>query len=183
MSFTEQDFENAIIELLRDELGYGYIYGPDVERDYRSPLHEEMLLMALTDINPQLTIEAIHEAIYKLKNYDSINLLQKNQVFMDYLQNGIEVSTMIKGEMKYDRVQLIDDEHPEKNIFYTVNQWTVVENATRRADVVIFINGLPLVVIELKSCSREETDASAANANCAITCRISPACSYIMPFA
>ena len=162
MSFTEQDFENAIIELMRDELGYGYIYGPDVERDYQSPLHEEMLLTALNDINPGLTLEAVNEAIYKLKNFESINLLQRNKAFMDYLQSGIEVSTMVEGEISHDRVMLIDYEHPQNNIFYVANQWTVVGNAERRADVIIFINGLPLVVIELKSCSREETDASDA---------------------
>ena len=81
---------------------------------------------------------------------------------MDYLQNGIEVSTRVKGKIRHDRVILLDYEQPEKNMYYAVNQWTVVENAERRADVVIFINGLPLVVIELKSCSREETDASDA---------------------
>ena len=162
MSFTEQDFENAIIELMRDELGYEYIYGPDVERDYQSPLHEEMLLTALNDINPGLTLEAVNEAIYKLKNFESINLLQRNKTFMDYLQSGIEVSTMVEGEIRHDRVMLIDYDNPQNNIFYVANQWTVVGNAERRADVIIFINGLPLVVIELKSCSREETDASDA---------------------
>lgn len=162
MSFTEQDFENAIFELMRDELGYGYIYGPNVVRDYRSPLHEEMLLTSLRDINPRLSLEAINEAIFKLKNYDSINLLQKNRVFMDYLQNGIDVGALYKGEMKYDRVRLIDYDRPESNHFYVINQWTVVENAEKRADVVVFVNGLPLVVMELKSCSREETDVSDA---------------------
>jgi type I restriction enzyme R subunit len=162
MSFTEQDYENAIIELLRDELGYGYIYGPEVDRDYSSPLHEEMLHMALSDINPKLSEEAINEAIYKLKNFESINLLQRNKAFMDYLQNGIEVSTRVEDEIRHDRVILLDYENPDNNMYYAVNQWTVVENAERRADVVIFINGLPLVVIELKSCSREETDASDA---------------------
>ena len=162
MSFTEQHFENAIIELMRDELGYEYIYGPDVERDYQSPLHEEMLLTALNDINPGLNLEAVNEAIYRLKNFESINLLQRNKAFMDYLQSGIEVSTMVDGEIRHDRVMLIDYDHPENNLFYVANQWTVVGNAERRTDVIIFINGLPLVVIELKSCSREETDASDA---------------------
>lgn len=161
MSFTEQDFENAIIELMQG-LGYEHIYGPDVERDYHSPLHEEMLLTALCDINPDLHIEAIREAIYKLKNYETKNLLQMNRSFMDYLQSGIEVSTLCNGEMKYDRVQLINYEEPEKNQFYVANQWTVVDYAEKRADIVVFINGLPLVVMELKSCSREETDASDA---------------------
>ncbi len=162
MPFTEQDFENAIIELMRDDLGYDYVYGPNILRDSRSPLYEELLLSSLCDINPKLSMDAINEAIYKLKNFDSVNLLQKNRVFIDYLQNGIEVSILYKGEPKYDRVNLIDFEHPDRNNYYVINQWTVVENEEKRPDVVVFINGLPLVVMELKSCSREETDVSDA---------------------
>lgn len=162
MPYTEQNFENAIIELMRDNLGYDHFYGPDILRDYRSPLHEELLLASLSDINPKLSQDAINEAIYKLKNFESIQLLQKNRVFMDYLQNGIEVSTLYKGESKYDRVKLIDYETPDRNSYCVINQWTVKENEERRPDVVVFINGIPLVVIELKSCSREQTDVSAA---------------------
>lgn len=162
MHFTEADFENAIIELIRDRLGYDYFYGPDIVRDYHSPLYVEMLRFSLTEINPSLTPDAINEAIFKLKNFDSVQLVQKNKVFMDYLQNGIEVSTLYKGEPKYDRVKLIDYDNPESNSFTVINQWTVIEHEQKRPDVVIFINGLPLVVAELKSCSREETDASAA---------------------
>ncbi|HHV16954.1 MAG TPA: type I restriction endonuclease subunit R [Gelria sp.] len=162
MPFTEQVYENAIIELIRDKLGYEYLYGPDVTRDYHSPLYDEMLAFSLAAINPTLSQDAINEAIFKLKNYDSVQLVQKNKVFMDYLQNGIEVSTLHNGEPQYDRVKLIDYDNPHLNSYTVINQWTVIENEQRRPDVVIFINGLPLVVVELKSCSREETDASAA---------------------
>jgi len=162
MSFTEENYENAIIELMRDELGYDYRYGPDVERDYHSPLYKELLISTLCKINPELSRDAINEGIYKIKNFDEVNLQQRNRVFMDYLQNGIEVSTLCSGKMKYDRVKLVDYNNIDRNTFTVVNQWTVVEHDERRPDVVLFINGLPLVVIELKSCSREETDASAA---------------------
>jgi len=162
MHFTEADFENAIIELMCDRLGYDYFYGPDIVRDYHSPLYVEMLRFSLSAINPSLTSDAIDEAIFKLNNFDSVQLVQKNKVFMDYLQNGIEVSTLYKGEPRYDRVKLIDYDNPEANSFTVINQWTVIEHEQKRPDVVIFINGLPLVVVELKSCSREETDASAA---------------------
>ncbi len=147
---------------MRDRLGYDYLYGPDVNRDYHSPLYDEMLAFSLAEINPTLTPDAINEAIFKLKNYDSVHLVQKNKVFMDYLQNGIEVTTLHNGEPQYNRIKLIDYDHPDSNNFLVINQWTVVENEQRRPDVVIFINGLPLVVMELQSCSREETDASAA---------------------
>ncbi|MFA6539001.1 MAG: type I restriction endonuclease subunit R [Negativicutes bacterium] len=162
MSYTEQNFENAIIELFRDTLGYTYVYGPDVARDYHSPLYEELLFSSLCEINPGLSLDAIHEALFKLKNFASNNLLQMNMVFMDYLQNGIEVTTAVNGEARHDRVRLIDYDNIKSNSFCVINQWTVVENAEKRPDVVVFVNGLPLVVIELKSCSREQTDVSAA---------------------
>src|SRR5450830_292758 len=106
MPFTEQDYENAIIELMRDKLGYDHFYGPNIMRDYHSPLYAEMLMSSLSMINPKLSQDAINEAIFKLKNFDSVHLVHKNKVFMDYLQNGIEVSTLYKGEPKYDRVKL-----------------------------------------------------------------------------
>lgn len=162
MSYKESEFEQAVLELMRDKLGYEYAYGPDVPRDYHSPLYEDMLQSSLQDINPELPQEALDEAVYKLKNYQVRGLIQKNEVFMDYLQNGIEVGYMKQGEQKYAHVKLIDYDHLNQNSFYAVNQWTVVENSTKRPDVVIFVNGLPLVVVELKSCSREETDVSDA---------------------
>lgn len=161
MTFTEENYENAIIELMRDELGYDYRYGPDVCRDYHSPLYNDILTASLHKINPGISHDAVNEAIYKIKNFSSVNLIQNNRTFMDYLQNGIEVSTFCSGKVKYDRVQLVDYSNVDRNTFTAVNQWTIVEHEERRPDVVLFVNGLPLVVIELKSCSREETDASA----------------------
>lgn len=162
MSFTESQYENAIIELFRDQLGYTYCYGPDIARDYRKPYHEEMLFSSLENINPKTHPTAIQEAIYRITHFDSNNLLQINQTFTDYLQNGVEVSYAEKGEQKNAIVKLIDYEDIQKNTFYVVNQWTVIDLEEKRPDVVIFINGLPLVLIELKSCSRGETDASEA---------------------
>ncbi|MEI6518902.1 MAG: type I restriction endonuclease subunit R [bacterium] len=162
MSFTEQHYEDAIIELMHVHLGYDHEYGPDVARDYHSPLYDSLLLSSLYDINPGLSLDAINEAINKLKNFESIQLLQKNRVFMDYLQNGVEVTTIENGEQKYDRVRLIDYDNPDNNNYCVINQWTVVENAEKRPDVVVFINGMPLVVMELKSCTREKADTSAA---------------------
>lgn len=162
MSFTESQYENAIVELFRDQLGYTYCYGPDIARDYRKPYHEEMLFSSLETINPKIHPAAIQEAIYRITHFDTNNLLQINQTFTDYLQNGVEVSYSEKGEQKNAIVKLIDYEDIQKNTFYVVNQWTVIDLEEKRPDVVIFINGLPLVLIELKSCSREETDASEA---------------------
>lgn len=162
MSYNESNFENAIIELIRDELGYTYYYGPEVVRDYHSPLFEDQLCASLEDVNPELPEQAINEAIYKLKNFETGSLVQKNAVFMDYLQNGVEVSFFNGKEQRSALVNLIDYNHIKNNSFSVINQWTFIENSVKRPDVVIFVNGLPLVVVELKSPSREETDASEA---------------------
>ena len=162
MPFTESNYENAVLQLFTQTLDYSYIYGPDIERDYHSPLYEDELLPALQTINPNLPQAALDDAVYKLKTFESGSLLQKNMVFTDYLQNGVPVKFVVKGEERSGLVYLVDYQHPEHNQFTAVNQWTVIENSEKRADVVLFVNGLPLVVIELKSPSREETDASAA---------------------
>lgn len=161
MPYTETNYENAVIQLI-EQLGYAHVYGPEVERDYRDLLYSEVLESALIAINPGLPREAIDEALFKLRDIDDGSLVQKNSTFTDYLQNGIEVAFYINGEQKNDRVRLIDYENPDRNTFIVANQWTFVEKSEKRPDIVIFVNGLPLVVVELKSPSREETDASEA---------------------
>ena len=160
--YTESNYENAVLQLLNEGLGYTYVYGPDVERDYHSPLYEDVLLPALQRINKGLPLDAINEAIYKLKNFESGSLLQKNMTFTDYLQNGISVKYFVNGEERSTLVYLVDFKNPANNDFTVANQWTFIENSEKRPDVILFINGLPLVVVELKSPSREETDASDA---------------------
>lgn len=160
--YTESNYENAVLQLLNEGLGYTYVYGPDVERDYHSPLYEDVLLPALQRINKGLPQDAINEAIYKLKNFESGSLLQKNMTFTDYLQNGISVKYFVNGEERSTLVYLVDFKNPANNDFTVANQWTFIENSEKRPDVILFINGLPLVVVELKSPSREETDASDA---------------------
>ena len=159
--FTEYNYENAVIQLF-ENLGYKHIYAPDIERDYKSPLYEEILFPCLKRINKDLPEDAINEAIYKLKNFESGSLLQKNMIFTDYMQNGVPVKYFVKGEEKSDLVYLIDFENIDNNDFIVSNQWTFIENAEKRPDIILFINGLPLVVIELKSPSREQTDVSEA---------------------
>ena len=162
MTFTEANYENAILEVFRDTLGYTYTYGPDVERDYSDPLYMDELLPALRRINPKLPEAAISEAVYKLRNFEGGTVLQKNMRFMDYLQNGVSVNFYHDGEQRSALVYLVDYEKVEKNTFTVANQWTMIENSERRPDVIVFLNGLPVVVLELKSPSREETDASEA---------------------
>lgn len=164
MHFTEAHFENAILELMHDKLGYDRIYGPDVERDYTEPLHLEIVRQSLFDINPSLAKEAIDEAIVKIRNIENGSLVQRNEVFTDYMQNGVEVNYFDGKEQCSTRVRLIDYDTPLRNNFTVANQWTVEEKSVRRADIIVFVNGFPLVVVELKSPSRENTDVSEAYA-------------------
>ena len=162
MPFTEDTFEQAVLEIFQN-LGYTHLYGPDIPRDYASPLLESVLRDSLVKLNKGLPIEAIQEAISRLKNFESGSQLQKNMIFMDYLQNGITVRYYVKGEERNSIVYLVDYEHFERNAFYVVNQFTYLENGNnRRPDIIVFINGLPLVVIELKSPSKDEVGAENA---------------------
>ena len=162
MPFTEDSFEQAVLEIFQN-LGYTYRHGPDIDRDYSSPILEPVLRDSLIRLNKGLPIEAVHEAISKLKNFESGSQLQKNMAFMDYLQNGITVRYYVKGEERNSLVYLVDYEHFDRNTFYVVNQFTYVENGNnRRPDIIVFINGLPLVLIELKSPSKDEVGAENA---------------------
>ena len=159
--YTEADYENTIIELFED-MGWRHVYGPDVERDYKDPLYEEQLDDAIHRINPEMPESAIHEALFKLKNFDNADLVQKNAVFMDYIQHGVEVRYLVGSEERSGLVYLVDYKNPDNNSFVIANQWTFIENSNKRPDVLLFLNGLPVVLMELKSPSREETDASEA---------------------
>lgn len=160
-AYTESHYENAILQLF-EAMGYTCLYGPDAERDYHSPLYEAVLLPALQRINPALPAAAVSEAAGKLKSFETGTLLQKNMVFMDYLQNGVPVKYFENGRERSGLVWLVDYQRPDFNDFTIANQWTFVENSAKRPDIILFVNGLPLVVVELKSPSREETNASAA---------------------
>ena len=160
--YTEASYENSVVELFRNDLSYEYAYGPNIDRDFYSPLYEDILIDSLYRLNKELPDEAVREAIYKLKNFENGELVQKNAVFMDYLQNGIPVSFFVDGEERSSIVYIVDYKNTNKNSFIVANQWTFIENSKKRPDIIIFLNGLPLVLVELKSPSRENTDASEA---------------------
>lgn len=161
-AYLEENYENSIIELFQNDLGYDYVYGPSVERDFNSPLYEEVLLDSLYRINKSLPKEAIEEALHKLTNYELGDLVSKNETFMDYLQNGIPLRYFDGDEERSTIVYLVDYDDVRNNSFIVSNQWTFIENSQKRPDIIIFLNGLPVVIVELKSPSREETDASEA---------------------
>lgn len=159
--YTEDTYEQSVIELF-EGMGYEHVYGPDIERDITSPLFDEVLEDRIHRLNRKLPEAAITEALSKLRNFDNGTLVQKNKVFMDYLQNGIQVSYYEGDSTKSDIVYLVDYKNAAKNSFIIANQWTIVENSNKRPDVILFLNGLPVVVMELKSPAREQTDASEA---------------------
>ena len=160
--FTEADYEKSVIELFQN-LGYSYIYAPELERDYSCPVLESTLQDCLVKINQNLPYAAIIEAIGKLRDFDAGSLLQRNEIFMNYLQNGIPVKYVEAGEERTNIVYLIDYDSVDHNDFCVLNQFTYIENGNnRRPDVIVFVNGLPLVVIELKSPSKDEVGAENA---------------------
>ena len=165
LNINEDFFEQTLIERLVEKHGYKFLHGPDVARstnEYRDVFLPGIFSSALARINKELPSAAIQEAILKLSNIEGGSLEQRNETFTDYLQSGVEVRYFDGKEERNDIVRLLDFDNPESNTFHVVNQWTFVEYSEKRPDVICFVNGMPLVVFELKSPSREETDASDA---------------------
>ena len=164
-AFSEEAYEQALISLFQEIGGgrYRYRYGPDMGRDYGDPLLEEVLRERLARINPAVPAAAVGEAVRKLRHIEGSSLYEANFRFTLLMQNGVEVRYQEAGrEPRSAVVRLIDYDHEEENDFLVVNQFGMRDRETRRADLVVFVNGLPLVVVELKSPSRAETDASEA---------------------
>ncbi len=159
--FDENSYEQALIALFK-EMGYLYECGYDVERDYREPYDAEGLRKGLRRMNPMLREDVLEDAYRLITNVNEGTLEQRNEQLMDYLQSGVEVKYSENGSPKTALVKLIDFSEPKRNDFKIVNQWTVIERDKIRCDMVAFVNGLPLVVIELKSPSRDETDEADA---------------------
>ena len=164
--FTEEKYEQALIELFQS-LGYDYEYGPDMERDYREPVDKEELQNCLQRVNATTLGKRMPEEVYEQVISEAVRLVtsikeglleQRNETFMDYLQNGVEVPYQQEGKQKTCLVKLIDYDRAERNKVKVVNQYRVEEYGKIRCDMVVFMNALPLVVIELKSPSRDETD-------------------------
>lgn len=153
--FSEAEYEDAIIELYQ-QMGYDYVYGPDVVRDYTDPLYQDVLTSSIENINRDLPSVAVQEALRKIQNMENGTVVRKNTVFMDYLQNGVPVRYFHNGEERSAIVKLIDYENVNSNNFVVANQWTIEEGKDeKRPDVIVFINGIPVVVIELKSPTRD----------------------------
>ena len=151
--FKESNVEEAIIEQLQ-ELGYGYQYGPDIERDYKEPILKEVFYDSLYKINKDITEDIADEVYRKVRNFRNVDLVEANYEFYHMLYAGVEVP--IEGDRTFV-ARLIDRNNIENNVFQVINQYTVIEYKEKRPDVVVFINGIPLIVFELKNAINEDT--------------------------
>ena len=166
---SEDNIEQIIIQEFI-ELGYQYINGTDIspdgsmpEREYNEVVLKNRLQEAIAKLNPTIPYEAQEEALRKVLRSDSPELFQNNYQFHKYLTEGVDVEYRKADRIAGDKVWLIDYESPSNNEFLVVNQFTVIENNTnKRPDVILFVNGLPLVVIELKNAADENADVNAA---------------------
>ena len=174
---AENTIEEFTIELL-ERLGYQYIYAPDIahdastgsatgERPERNSYEDVLLAGRLQDairrINPKIPTDSQEEALKEIHRINSPELIANNEAFHRMLTEGINVSYQKDGHQRGDLVWLIDFENPENNEFIVANQFTVIENGNnKRPDVVLFINGIPLVVIELKNPADENATVKSA---------------------
>lgn len=156
MAFNENTLEQIVIEELQN-LGYDYQYGPDLERDYHEVLITELFEEAMFRINPSITHDIVEQAFQTIKNLGLVKLEELNATFHKYLIEGVPIAYRDGDENKTYQVKLIDFKEPLKNTFTVVNQFTVIERKHKRPDVVVFINGIPTVLFELKNMVNEET--------------------------
>ena len=166
MSISESVVEDAALEWL-EGIDYAVAHGPDISPDGASPEREsyaevvlvERLRLALTDINPTIPSEAIEEAIRRVLRFESPSLVENNGRFHRFVCEGIDVEyRRPDGSLKGDKVRLFDFGAPDNNDWLAVNQFTVQEprGQARRPDAVVFVNGMPLAVIELKNPADED---------------------------
>lgn len=156
MTVNENTLEQAIITELQDK-GYDYLYGPDIERDYHEVILEDCFKASLLNINPGITTEIIQEAYKSVKNLGLLKLEQLNEAFHKFLIEGVPVPYQKDGENRTFTVKLIDFATPEINDFKVINQFSVIEYKTKRPDLLIFVNGIPLVLFELKNMANDNT--------------------------
>ncbi len=171
MGFNEKHLEDACLEWF-EELGYERIFGPDIapNRDFKArDSYEEVILKdrlrnALEDINPNIPSEGIEEAIRKICMPQKIRTIDNNYVFHKMFTEGIDVEVRVSdGSIRTLKVDMFDYVNTNNNDWLVVNQFTVIENKVeRRPDVIVFVNGIPLVLIELKSSSNEGVDITQA---------------------
>lgn len=163
MAINENTLEQAIIKELQDK-GYEYLYGPEIERDEdrRDIILEDCFAASMMNINPGIDGIKINEAIKQIKDLGLVKLEEKNAIFHKYLVEGIPLAYVENGENKTFMVRLIDFKDPGNNDFKVVNQFTIQEYKTKRPDILIFINGIPMILFELKNMANDNTTVEQA---------------------
>ena len=154
--FNEETLENITMEILK-ELEYECINGYEMERtDYSKVILEDDLRNAIYKINSNVTDEQATEVLRQIKNLEHNNTILNNKQFTKYLLEGCQVPINENGETRYKTIKIADFNNISNNKFKAINQYTIIEHSEKRPDIIIFVNGLPLVVVELKSTVREE---------------------------
>ena len=154
--FNEETLENITMEILK-ELEYECINGYEMERtDYSKVILEDDLINAIYKINSNVTDEQVTEVLRQIKNLEHNNTILNNKQFTKYLLGGVSVPINENGETRYKTIKIVDFNNISNNTFKAINQYTIIEHSEKRPDIIIFINGLPLVVVELKSTVRED---------------------------
>ena len=156
MSISENTLEQAIITELRDK-GYEYIYGPQIERDYQEVILKDCFETSMYNVNPDITQPIIGEAFKAIHNLGLLKLEDLNAAFHKYLIEGVPVPYKKNGEDRTYTVKLINYDQPEENDFKVINQYTIIEYKTKRPDVLVFVNGIPMVIFELKNTAKDYT--------------------------
>lgn len=156
MAVNENTLEQAIIAELQEK-GYEYVYGPDITRDYHEVILEDCFRSSMLNINPGITQEIISEAFKAIKNLGLLRLEDLNASFHKYLIEGVPVPYKKSGENRTFTVRLVDFVNPTANDFKVVNQFTIIEYKNKRPDILIFINGIPLILFELKNMANTDT--------------------------
>lgn len=159
---TEDEIEQMALQTLQEQ-GYAILNGADIERAYNEVVLTSRLQAAIDKINPEIPADIREEAARNVARVPFTNLLANNEAFHKLITEGVDVKGRDGDQIKTFKVWLIDFQNPENNDFTAVNQFTIIENHNnKRPDVIVFINGLPLVVIEIKNATDEKADLKAA---------------------
>ena len=153
--FSEEQLEDMTMSLFKG-LDYECKNGYDIERDYHSVFYDDTLFEDIANINRDFTDEQINEAIKTIKNLTYNNVVEDNKEFTKYLLQGVPVEVKTNTGYQYKNVKLIDFDNVENNHFQAINQFTIIEFEQKRPDIIIFVNSIPLVVIELKTATNED---------------------------
>lgn len=168
-SITENEIEEIAIQYLQN-LGYEYLSGIDIspdgdipEREYNEVVLQNRLRIAIDRLNPNLSYDAKDAAYRKLLRIESTDALINNETVHKFITEGIEVEVRKENNVRGEQIKIIDFDTPENNEFLVVNQFTIIENnVNKRPDIILFVNGLPLVVIELKNATDENATVKSA---------------------